>query len=551
MTCRRADQDFQSLSRQLLEERWAFYPTEASELGLHQYDGMLPDLSGMATRARLQRILHGLDRLVTIDLQHLPSQQRMDYRCLEMALKNEHFDLAELHILETDPMKQLGHLNVTNYIHRDFAPFPERVQSLTRLLSQVPDFLNAMLVTLREEVARPILDTSIEAYGGMARFYREGLDRVAEDISDRLLLEPFNQARESAARAVDSLLAALERRLEKASPHFAIGPELYQKMLLYGEMVDLPLSQLVDIGQADLERNLEELAEVAAHIDRGRTVRELIEATGKEHPSSDSLIPDAGRMLEDIRQFIIDRDLLTVPYQQRCQVTETPSFMRWAFAAMDTPGLLESQATESYYYVTPVEPHWTERQKEEWLSNFNYHTLQMVSIHEAYPGHFVHYLHSRSAPSLVSKALCSYSFSEGWAHYTEEMMLEAGYGHDNTSLKISQVCEALLHDCRYLCSIGMHTQEMGLEEATKFFMEKAFMGEFPARKEALRGTFEPGYLNYTLGKLMIMKLKEDYRQERGPSFSLKEFHDKLLSYSAPPVPLVREAMLTDHHSPPL
>ena len=536
MTHSRADQDFQSLSSQLLEERWAFYPTEASKLGLHQYDGMLPDLSGTATRARLQQILHGLDRLAAIDLQYLSSQQQMDYRFLETALKKEHFDLAELHILETDPMKQLAHLNATDYINRDYAPLPERVQSLTRLLSQVPDFLNAMLGTLREEVARPILDTSIEAYGGMARFYRVDLDRVAGEINDRALLEPFNQARESAARAVDSLLVTLERRLGKASPHFGIGLELYQKMLLYGEMVDLPMSRLVDVGQADLERNLGELAEVAARIERGKTVRELIEATGKEHPSADSLIPDAGRMLGDIRQFIIDRDLLTVPSQRRCRVTETPSFMRWAFAAMDTPGLLESQATESYYYVTPVEPHWTERQKEEWLCNFNYHTLQIVSIHEAYPGHFVHYLHSRSAPSLVSKALSSYSFSEGWAHYTEEMMLEAGYGHDDPSLKLSQVCEALLRDCRYLCSIGMHTQEMGLEEATKFFMEKAFMGEFPARKEALRGTFDPGYLNYTLGKLMIMKLREDYRQERGPSFSLKEFHDRLLSYGAPPYP---------------
>jgi len=201
--------------------------------------------------------------------------------------------------------------------------------------------------------------------------------------------------------------------------------------------------------------------------------------------------------------------------------------------------------------VTPVEPHWTERQKEEWLRDFDYNTIQIVSIHEVYPGHFVHSLHGRTAPSLVSKALRSYSFSEGWAHYTEEMMLEAGYGHDNPSLKLAQICDALLRDCRYLCSIGMHTQGMSVEEATRFFMEKAFMGEFPARKEALRGTFDPGYLNYTLGKLMILKLREDYREEKGASFSLKEFHDRLLSYGAPPVPLLREAMLRNPPTPPL
>ncbi len=552
------DQKFQDLSRQILEEQWAFYPTAASELGLHQYDGRLPDLSSGAVRRRLQEIRHGLDRLATTDHQRLFAQERTDYQLLELALKKEHFDLAELRILETDPMRQLGYLNVTNYIQRDYAPLADRVRSLNQLLSQVPDFLSSALGSLNVGAqgheplpSRPILDMSIESYEGMARFYRVDLGKVTTELTDRALLAQLNQAREEAARAVDSFVGALRERLGRASPNFAIGPELYQKMLLYGEMVDLPLSRVLEVGQADLERNLEALAEAAARAGLSRTVRELIEAMSEDHPSADRLIPDTALILEDIRQFIIDRDILTVPSEERCQVMETPSFMRWAFAAMDTPGLLESKATESYYYVTPVEPHWTERQKEEWLRDFDYNTIQIVSIHEVYPGHFVHSLHGRTAPSLVSKALRSYSFSEGWAHYTEEMMLEAGYGHDNPSLKLAQICDALLRDCRYLCSIGMHTQGMSVEEATRFFMEKAFMGEFPARKEALRGTFDPGYLNYTLGKLMILKLREDYREEKGASFSLKEFHDRLLSYGAPPVPLLREAMLRNPPTPPL
>lgn len=549
--CRPEEHGFQTLSSKILEERWAFYPTAASKLGLHQYDGMLPDLSQGSVRRRLQQIRQDLSSLEPIDPPHFSSQERMDYKFLELALQKELHDLTEFRILETDPMRQLGYLNVTNYTQRDYAPLPDRIRSLTRLLSQVPDFLNTTLGALNQEIGKPILDMSIESYEGMARFYRVDLEKGVEGLSDVSMLKLFSQAREKAASAIDVFVTELRERLNKASQDFAIGPELYEKMLRYGERVDIPLSHVIKIGQTDLERNLEELREITAQIDSTRTAAELIELISTDHPTADNLIPDTRRILEDIRSFVVDRDILTVPSEERCHVMETPSFMRWAFAAMDTPGLLESHAAESYYYVTPVESHWTEQQKEEWLSNFDYHTIQIVSIHEVYPGHFIHSLHSRMVPSLISKTLRSYSFSEGWAHYTEEMMLNAGYGQDTPSLKLAQICDALLRNCRYLCSIGMHTGGMSVEEATRFFMEKAYMGEFPARKEALRGTFDPGYLNYTLGKLMILKLREDYRGEQGPSFSEKEFHDKLLSYGSPPVPLLREAMLKEPDKPAL
>ena len=545
------DREFQRLSGQILDQRWTYYPPLASKLGLHQYDGVLPDLSQGAVGRRLKEISHSLERLGAFDQGLLPAQEKMDYRLLDLALRKEHFDLAELRVLQTNPMRQLGYLDVTNYIQRDYSPLPDRVRSLTQLLLQVPEFLQTTLGTLNKELGRPILEMSIESYEGMARFYLVDLEKVGPSLPDRTIRGPFDQAREKAASALDDFVAKLRDGLDKASPHFAIGPELYSKMLRSGEMVDLPLSRIVDVGQADLDRNLEQLAEMAHMIDPGRPTRDLIQVISKEHPSADRLIHDAGDILEEIRQFILDRDLLTLPSDQTCQVMETPSFMRWAFAAMDTPGLLETNASESFYYVTPVESHWTEQQKEEWLCDFNYHTIQIVSIHEVYPGHFVQSLHSRSAPSVVSKALRSYSFSEGWAHYTEEMMLEAGYRHDIPALKMAQICDALLRDCRFLCSIGMHTQGMSLEDATSFFMDKAFMGQFPARKEALRGTFDPGYLNYTLGKLMILKLREDYIEERGSAFSLKEFHDTLLSYGAPPIPLLREAMLKSPPKPPL
>ena len=544
-------QQFQSLSRDLLGERWAFYPPMASKLGLHEHDGELPDLSWGTVRGRVAEVGRGLDALAAIDSQRLPPQERMDHRLLELVLEKEHFDLAELRALETDPLRHLGYLNVTNYVQRDYALLTDRARSLTSLLSQVPEFLNTTLGTLSHDIGKPILGMSIQSYEGMARFYRTDLEKMASEVDDRAVQLSLNQAREGAAKAVEGVVAALRNRSSRAPSDFAIGPDLYQKMLKYGDMIDLPLSTVSDIGQADLERNLERLAETASRIDAAKPVRELIAEMSNAHPTASGLIPDTKRILEDIRRFIMDNDLITVPSEERCQVTETPSFMRWAFAAMDTPGLLETNATDSFYYVTPVDPDWTEQEQEEWLRGFDYHSIQIITIHEVYPGHFVHALHSRSSPSVVSKALRFYSFTEGWAHYTEEMMVDEGYGADDLSLKLAQIRDALLRNCRYMCSIGMHTQGMSVEEATKFFMEKAFMEEFPARKEALRGTFDSGYLNYTLGKLMILKLREDYRRERGGSFSMKEFHDRLLSYGSPPVPLLRQVMLQDRGRPPI
>jgi uncharacterized protein (DUF885 family) len=220
---------------------------------------------------------------------------------------------------------------------------------------------------------------------------------------------------------------------------------------------------------------------------------------------------------------------------------------------MDSAGALETQANESFYYVTPVDPDWTPQQQEEWLCNFNFDTLQVVSVHEVYPGHFVHHLHNRYGRSLplVNRVATSYAFTEGWAHYTEQMMAEGDYAIGRPTLRLTQLLEALVRNCRYLCSIWMHTQDMPVDDATRFFMDHAYMGELPARREAMRGTFDPGYLNYTLGKLMILKLRSDYRREMGTAYSLKAFHDKLLSYGAPPLPLLRQAMLRDPGVSPL
>ena len=537
----------EELFQQLVQQYWDFYPTSGSRIGRHEYDGKLPDLSPSGIRQRVQQLRDGLDSVASADSLPTNKEERLSLRLLESFLQRERFGLTEMRNLETNPTRQVGYLDVSGYLNRDYAPPSDRLMSMSQVLEQVPEFLEILASHLVDGIGRPVLDAAIESYVGMARFYRVDLGQAARDVSDRTLKAEFDRAREGAAAALDRFAASLGVRRERAPSEFAIGPELYFDLLKAGEHLDVPLSALTALGESDLEDNLSRLREVAASINPGRDVRDLVSEIGSRHPAASTLISETRDMLEDIRQSVIDLDLVSVPSEDRCQVVETPTYMRYAFAAMDSAGALEERATESFYYVTPVEPEWTAQQQEEWLTNFNYSTLRIVSIHEVYPGHFVHHLHNRYGRPLplINRVANSYSFVEGWAHYTEAMMLEAGYGAEQPELQLTQLLEALVRNCRYICSLGMHTGGMTLEDATRYFMDKAFMAEHPARREALRGTFDPGYLNYTLGKLMILKLREDYRREQGPAYSLKGFHDRLLSYGAPPIPLLREAMLRD------
>jgi hypothetical protein len=288
----------------------------------------------------------------------------------------------------------------------------------------------------------------------------------------------------------------------------------------------------------------------------------VFKAIQRDHPTEQSLIPDTARDLDMIRQFVIDRQVLTLPSPVRARVTETPQYLRaTSFASMDTPGPFETKATEAYYYVTPVEPDWPPPQKEEWLTAFNYYTTDIVSVHEVYPGHYVQFLCLKASPATkLEKIFTSYAFIEGWAHYAEQMMVDEGFGAplDNSALRaphsaleraakyqLAQTDEALLRICRLCVSIRMHCQGMGVEEATQFFQDNCYYEPKPAHQEAIRGAYDPEYLYYTLGKLEFLKLREDFRRQEGAKFTLQKFHDEALRHGAPPIRLLREVMLKD------
>ncbi len=538
-----ANEKLQPLVKEYMQAIFKAAPNYAAYLGLHEYDGQMADMSAAAfvEWASQQRDL--LARLEAVELDPNDKEAAFDKALLELNLKKGIFDIEEIQSYRTNPMFYADVLEVSGYIKRDYAPLEQRVNSMIRQLEQIPDALDHARANLNETLPKPALETALIIYQGVITYLESDVTEAVAGANDADLSSRFQTARDMTIMAVKHFVQFLETRLSTANYDFAIGSDKYRKMLAWGEGVDFSLEKVLEVGERNLAANKAALKEVVAEFAPGKSVPEVMREMGQQHPSSATLVPETIAGLEATRQFLLDHSIVSVPSEVRCLVKESPPFMRWAFASMDAPGPFEQVATQAYYYLTPVEPEWSEQQKEEWLTKFDYFTLQDVSVHEAYPGHYLHFLHTKLVNSQLRQMLYSYSFVEGWAHYVEQMMLEEGFASTNPRFRLAQLSEALLRNSRYVASLKMHTQGMTVDEATRFIMENAYMEETPSRSEAVRGTFDPGYLNYTLGKLLLLKLREDYKREQGANYSLKQFHDTVLSYGAPPVPLLRKVML--------
>ena len=468
--------------------------------------------------------------------------------------------MQDMSIFERNPMVYARAGDVNVYIKRNFAPLEDRVRSLIAIESQIPNILIAARTNLDEKLPRPFVELAIRIAKGSADFLKKDLVAAVSGLKDDQLRVAFQAANRKAANALNDYATWLEReKLPKASLDFALGEEKFRRFLAQTELVDLPPQKILEIGMAQLKAEQAAFAESAKKIEPNKSPIEVFKQIQSEHPTPDKLIPDIAKDLDKIRKYVLSRHLVGIPSEVRAKVKETPQYLRsTSFASMDTPGPFEKRATEAYYYVTPTEEDWPEKEKQEWLTAFNYYTSDVVSIHEAYPGHYVQFLHlNASSASKVEKIFGSYAFIEGWAHYCEKMMIDEGFGSAATSTpteddvktaakyRMAQADEALLRLCRLCVSIKVHTQNMTIDEATKFFQDNCYYEEKPARQEAMRATFDPGYLNYTLGKLEILKLRDDYKAQQGDDFTLQKFHNELLSHGMPPIRLLREIMLKD------
>ena len=554
------DGEYEAVAEEYIKGYLGAHPLEGTALGLHEYDGKITDYSRLALDAELSRLRRFDDRLSKFDPGKLSPRQSIDLRILQTAIKKDIFEMQDMSVFERNPIVYARAADVNVYIKRNFAPLEDRVRSLVAIESQIPNILIAARTNLNDVVPKPYVELAIQIAKGSADFLKKDLVAAVGNLKDEQLRVAFHEANRKAANALNDYATWLEReKLPKASLDFALGEEKFRRFLAQTELVDLPPQKILEIGMAQLKAEQEAFAEAAKKIDPNKSPIEVFKQIQSEHPTPQNLIPDVAKDLDKIRKYVLTRRLVSIPSDVRAKVKETPQYLRaTSFASMDTPGPFEKRANEAYYYVTPTENDWPEKQKEEWLTAFNYYTSDVVSIHEAYPGHYVQFLCLNASPaSKVEKIFGSYAFVEGWAHYCEKMMLDEGYGSSTNSTpsdddvkraakyRMAQADEALLRLCRLCVSIKMHTQKMSLDEATKFFQENCYYEEKPARQEAMRGTFDPGYLNYTLGKLEILKLRDDYKAQQGDDFSLQKFHNELLNHGMPPIRLLREIMLKD------
>ena len=556
----RADAEFQKIADEFLAGYLAWRPGLGVSLGLHEYDGRVTDFSRSSIRleqARLQRFDH---QLAAFPAKRLGARASYDFRILRSAVRKQLFHFEDMRSFTRNPMTYAGAMDVNIYVKREFAPLEERVRYIIAILEQAPGTFAAAKANLAESLPRPFVETAIQVAEGSAEFLGRDLVEALSTLKNDPLRARFNTANERAISEIRAYVGWLkETRLPKASGNYALGPEKFSRMIRDGELITLSPEKVLEFGLRELRREQQSFADAAKLIDPSKPPIEVFKAIQKDHPTAKNLIPDTRANLEAIRQFLVDRNILSLPSEVRARVEETPKFDRaTSFASMDTPGPFETKATEAYYYVTPVEPEWPAAQQEEWLTAFNYYTTDVVSIHEAYPGHYVQFLCLNASPAnRLEKILDSYAFVEGWAHYTEQMILDAGFGPNMPSrgaqgdplkaakYRLAQSDEALLRLCRLCVAIQMHCQGMTVDTATRFFQDNCYYEEKPARQEAIRGTFDPEYLYYTLGKLEIFKLRRDWEKQEGSNYSLKRFHDELLRHGMPPLRLLREVMLKD------
>jgi uncharacterized protein (DUF885 family) len=552
------DHGFAMVAEEFIDGYLAWRPGLGMSLGLHKYDGKLSDYSRASLDAELKRLKDFEAQLAALHMGDAPRGMQFDYHVLKSALDAELLAFGEMETYTHNPMTYAQAVDMTGYIKRNFAPLEQRLRSIISIEMQTPALFTAARANLDAVLPKPIVETAIDVAEGHISFLEKDLPLAIKSITDDALLRDFGAANAIALRELKDFVKWLrEQRLPAADSSYALGTQRFSHMLRTSEFVTIPPAEILAIGLRELKAEQERFIAAAKIIDPTKPVMEVFRALQQEHPTPDGLIPDTRTNLESIRMFVINRDIVTIPSDVRIRVEVTPPpFRRTSFASMDAPGVFETNATESYYYVTPTEPEWPDKQKDEWLTAFNYFTTDIVTIHEAYPGHYVQFLALKnSAASSIGKMFGCYSFVEGWAHYTEQMLLDEGFGAGTkgnrddevraAKFRLAQSDEALLRLCRLCVSIKLHTQGMSVEDATRFFMDNCYYEEKPAQQEAIRGTYDPGYLNYTLGKLMILKLRDDWKAQEGARYSLKRFHDELLRYGQPPLPLLRQRMLKD------
>ncbi|OLS23665.1 MAG: hypothetical protein HeimC2_25690 [Candidatus Heimdallarchaeota archaeon LC_2] len=528
-------------------------------LSLAQYVGILgtygksPDLSKSAVTNRVSDVHEDLQVVKNMKKEYIStgSQDKMklyELRLVESKLESELFELNDLKEYETSIFPYFETLMSINYVYtsRSYAPLDTRIKHIVATEKAVPQLINQALENLEVNLPRDKLTVGLMAIGGVLPFLKDELIGFVSNSEDDKLIQEWSDVNSKAIEAIEMFVKKLETEyMPRTKPEFAIGEKKYRNLLKHQEFIDIDLRVLEKVAKENLEANSKALQQILE-----ANGENFMEEVKSDHPKSSELLDAASESTLRAKKFVVDTDLCSIPPGDDPVIQETPKAMQsFVFAQMNTADIAEDTGTgEAYYYVTPPNPNWDKERTDNYMKGWYYGSLDGTSIHEVWPGHHLHILHIKQQKSKIIRQLgFAITTLEGWAHYTEELAFELGYDlYDPTKFRVGQLQAALMRNCRFVASLAMHTGNMTMEQAQQLFEGKAKMGTDSAAMEARRGTIDPMYLNYTLGKLLIMKLREDYRKQcesQGKEFVLKEFHDEFLSYGASPIPLTREMML--------
>lgn len=530
-----------------IESYFAARPDFAVLSGRHEYDGKLPDWSADGLKKEIARLHQMRDRTMSFADNSLNDDERFERDYLLARIDGDLFWMESADWPHRNPYYYADPLDPDVYISRDYAPLPDRLRAYTNYAKAVPTAIEQVRQNLRLPLARSFIKIGRLTLGGLANTYQSDVPKIFAAVKDDGLQNDFRAANETAIKAMRDFDRWLGEQEASATDDFALGPEKFSEMLRATERVDVPLDRLEAIGREDLNRNLNALRDACTQYAQGQTIAQCVAKEQANKPAGGA-VDGARAQLADLKKFIADHDLVTIPGTEDAKVDEAPPYKRWNFAYINIPGPYEKNLP-SIYYISPPDPAWSQKQRDEYVPGKA--NLLFTSVHEVWPGHFLQFLHANRAPSKFGQVFVGYAFAEGWAHYTEEMMWDAGLGEGDAETHVGQLLNALLRNVRFLSAIGMHARGMSMAESERMFEQEAFQDAGTAQQQAARGTFDPAYLNYTLGKLMIRKLRDDWTTSRGGRAAWKDFHDQFLKFGGPPIPLARSRMLGRDAGPAL
>jgi hypothetical protein len=514
-------------------------PTFAADAGKHEFDGKLPDFSASGLAA-VGKWLHAQREVIAgFGNDKLDAAQQFQREYVLAVIDGQLFTLEESGFPNSNPAFYADALSPSMYLTRPYAPLAQRMAAFVSYQEALPTATEQIRANMKPPLPASYVELGINSFAGYSRFFSTDVPPIFADVADQALQARFKLSNAAAIKATREMADWYTAQKPAATQNFALGAEKFSRMLQASERVGIPLDQLTRLGEADLSRNLVSLKTACHEYAPGDTLEACVLKVNADKPVGGA-VEGAREQLTSLRQFIVDKSLVTIPGAEDAKVEEAPPYNRSNIAYIEIPGPYETNLP-SVYYIAPPDPSWPKAEQDAYVPGRE--VLLFTSAHEVWPGHFLQYLHANRAQWKFGRLFVGYAFAEGWAHYTEEMMYDAGLGDGSPEAHIGQLSEALLRNVRFLSAIGMHTGRMSMAESEQMFRDQAYQDAGNARQQAARGTYDPGYLNYTLGKLMIMQLREDWMAKHATEGGLKAFHDEFLSYGGPPIPLVRAQML--------